>query len=74
MGGKRFTLAVLAYAASALCFVESLLGLFVSYGAYKQGLIRGVPFHTWASTTLILMAAAGVLCFAGFKLWPERHR
>ena len=68
----RSTLAILAFAVAAFCLMETLLGIFMSYLAYVRGAIRGVPFHAYAQTTLMLMAAAGVLCWAGLKLWPKR--
>ncbi len=68
----RITFAILTFVASGLCLMETVIALLISYEAYVRGAIRGLPFHAYARTTMIFMVAAGILCWAGIKLWPKR--
>lgn len=68
----RTTLAIMAFAVSTFCLMETVMGIFISYLAYVRGAIRGLPFHAYAQTTFMFMAATGIFCWAGLGLWPKR--
>jgi hypothetical protein len=58
----RTALAILAFAVSGFCLMETVIGIVIGYEAYMRGAIRGVPFHAYARTTMICMVVTGVLC------------
>ena len=79
MAGMRYVrallalLALLALAASAFCFIEGVIGVFITYGVYKAGHpVRGVPLHSFVSQTAILIAATGLFFWAWLKIQPKR--
>jgi hypothetical protein len=68
----RKVLASLVFAASGFFFILSVLGIFFTYEAHRLGQLQGVPFHSFALRTEVLIAATVLFLWGGLKLWKKR--
>jgi hypothetical protein len=68
----KTVLSIVAFVVSGFCLMETLAAIVISCLAYVRGSIRGVPFHAFAQTTLILLIVAGVFFWAGLMIRPKR--
>jgi hypothetical protein len=68
----RKVLASLVFSVSGFFFILSVLGTFFTYEAHRLGQLQGVPFHSFALRTGVLIAATVLFSWGGIKLWPKR--
>jgi hypothetical protein len=68
---KKF-LASLTFAVSAFFLIMSVLGIIFTYEAHRLGQLHGVPFHSFALRTEVLMAGTVLFFWCGKKMWPKR--